>query len=146
MFKWMCAFLLLFCSTVTAADSLWVVVDTVNNPGLIIEVFIEQPTWDTIRPPTGETIEIDGKVHEIRGEPIPVLKGKIKTQPDSLGNKQIIDWQMQFRPNRGMIVAITDTLPLLQGRDGKFEDISCRIWLSKDGKKLKLEPDNMVKQ
>ena len=145
MLKWICVFLLLICTSAKAADSLWVVVDTVNNPGLIIEVFIEQPVWDTIRPPTGETVEIDGKVHELRGSSIPVLKGKIKTQPDSLGNKQIIDWQMQFRPNRGIIAVTTDTLPLLQGPDGKFEDISCRLWLSEDGKKLKLEPDSSVK-
>ena len=146
MLKWICVFLLLICTSAKAADSLWVVVDTVNSPGLIIEAFIEQPTWDTIRPPTGKTVEIDGKVHEIKGEHIPVLTGKIKTQPDSIGNKNIIDWQMQFRPERGKIVAIVDTLPLLQSPDGKFKDISCRIWLSKDGKELRLEPDSLVKQ
>ena len=62
MLKWICVFLLLICTSAKAADSLWVVVDTVNNPGLIIEVFIEQPVWDTIRPPTGETVETDNRL------------------------------------------------------------------------------------
>ncbi len=138
--------LFLFAGTLKAADSLWIVVDTVNHPGLIITAFIEQPQWEDYYPSTGKSVVIEGKVYEIKGEKKRVLKGRTLSPPDSLGNKRVIDWQMQAHSERIEIVVIQDTMPLIKGPDGQFEDIRCRTWLSKDGKNILLKSDNPMKQ
>jgi len=128
MLKWIGIFLFLFCSTATAADSLWVVVDTVNNPGLAMQFFIEPPVWKTEKLPTGEYIEIEGKQYPIMGKEVQILTGRC-IQTDSLGVRHIINARIQGHPERMQIVLIVDELPYVKSVNGRYEDEKYRLWL-----------------